>query len=89
MDLATTRAGASGVRRSTWSHPDVLADHPEYALFDAAHAHSRPLPRLPQLPEVVDALSALVDATVWRGEPVEPAVAAAARHLGDLLGAWR
>jgi multiple sugar transport system substrate-binding protein len=89
MDLETTRAGASGVRRSTWSLPEVLVHHPEYALFDAAHAHSRPLPRIPRLPEVVDALSELVDATVWRGEPVGPAVAAAARHLDDLPEAAR
>jgi multiple sugar transport system substrate-binding protein len=81
MDLATTLAGASGTRLSTWADARVLTDHPEYALFEAAHAHSRPLPRVPQLPEVVDAVSELVDAVVWRGEDPEPAIARAEREI--------
>ncbi|WP_460778616.1 ABC transporter substrate-binding protein [Microlunatus antarcticus] len=76
-DLETTRAGASGARRSTWADPDLLVDHPEHALFEQAHAHSRPLPRVPELPTLVQVLNELVDAVVWRGEPVEPALAAA------------
>ena len=85
MDLETTRAGASGTRRSTWADPDVLASSPEYALFETAHAHSRPLPRLPQLPDVVEVLSELVDAVVWRGEPTEPAIATAQQDLAAAL----
>lgn len=81
MDLETTRAGASGARRTTWADPDLLAEHPEHALFEEAHAHSRPLPRVPGLPAVVDVLSELVDAVVWRGEPVERAVRAADRGV--------
>ena len=83
MDLETTRAGASGARRSTWTDPGLLAEHPEHALFEEAHAHSRPLPRLPELPQVVDVLSELVDAVVWRGEPVDHAIAAAERSVAD------
>ena len=82
MDLETTRAGASGARRSTWADPGVLAEHPEYALFDAAHARSRPLPRLPELPGLVDVLSTLVDAVVWRGEPLEPALGMSVTAVG-------
>jgi multiple sugar transport system substrate-binding protein len=89
MDLETTRAGASGTRRSTWTDPDVLAAHAEYALFEAAHAHSRPLPRLPQLPEVVHVLSELVDAVVWRGEPTERAIGDAQRALDAWQGVAR
>jgi multiple sugar transport system substrate-binding protein len=79
MDLETTRAGASGARRDTWGDPTVLAAHPEYALFDAAHANSRPLPRIPRLPALVDVLNELVEAVVWRGSEMEPAVAEAQR----------
>jgi multiple sugar transport system substrate-binding protein len=85
MDLETTRAGASGARRSTWADAEVLAAHPEYALFDDAHAHSRPLPRIPELPALVDVLNELVDAVVWRGEPVDPALAAAQRDAERLV----
>lgn len=89
MDLETTRAGASGTRRSTWEDPGILRDQPEHALFEAAHAHSRPLPRLPQLPDLVDVLSELVDATVWRGEPVDAALAVADRAASGLLAVAR
>jgi multiple sugar transport system substrate-binding protein len=81
MDLATTLAGASGTRLGTWSDPRMLADHPEYALFEAAHVHSRPLPRVPELPAVVDIVSELVDAVVWRGEDREPAIARAQHDI--------
>jgi multiple sugar transport system substrate-binding protein len=89
MDLETTRAGASGARRTTWADAGVLAAQPEHALFEEAHAHSRPLPRIPQLPALVDVLSDLVDAVVWRGEPADPAIAAADRAAAGLLGARR
>ncbi len=84
MDLATTAAGASGARRSTWADPTVLAGRPEHALFEQAHAHARPLPRVPELPTLVDVLSELVDAAVWRGEPVDGALTRAQR-AADML----
>lgn len=89
MDLATTRAGASGTRRSTWRDPGVLADHPEYAVFEAAHAHSRPLPRVPELPRLVGILSELVDAVVWRGAPADAALLEAQRAADACAGVAR
>ena len=77
MDRETTRAGASGARRSTWADPELLVAHPEHALFEQAHDHSRPLPRVPGLPALVGVLNELVDAVVWHGEPLEPALASA------------
>lgn len=79
MDRATTEAGACGVRRSTWSDPGLRKACPEHALFDEAYRHSRPLPRIPRLPALVGVLDELVDAVVWRGEPADPALAAAQR----------
>ncbi|MGI3783373.1 MAG: hypothetical protein ACRYG2_21625, partial [Janthinobacterium lividum] len=84
MDLETTRAGASGARRSTWADADLLVAHPEHALFEQAHAHSRPLPRVPELPALVGVLNELVDAVVWRGEPADPALAAATAAVASL-----
>ena len=84
MDAGTTRAGASGARRSTWADPDLLVDHPEHALFEQAHAHSRPLPRVPELPALVAVLNALADAVVWRGQPLEPALAVATTAAATL-----
>jgi len=84
MDLETTRAGASGARRSTWADPDLLVAHPEHALFEQAHAHSRPLPPVPELPALVGVLNTLVDAVVWHGEPVDPALATATADVATL-----
>ena len=85
MDLETTRAGASGARRSTWADADLLVAHPEHALFEQAHAHSRPLPRVPELPALVGVLSTLVDGVVWHGEPMEPALATATTAAAALV----
>lgn len=85
MDLATTLRGACGARRGTWSHPDVVADHPEYALFDAAHAHSRPLPRVPELPAIVDVLNDLVEAVVWLGRDAATELSRAQHELERVL----
>lgn len=87
MDRATTLAGASGTRRSTWSDEQVLHLHPEYALFESAHATSRPLPRIPQLPAVVGVLNELVDAVVWRGGSARPALGEAQRAVDELMPA--
>ncbi|MEU5094983.1 extracellular solute-binding protein [Streptomyces sp. NPDC020996] len=87
MDRATSQAGASGVRRSTWTDPDILGRRPEYRLFAAAHAHSRPLPRIPRLMEVVEILNRLVDAVVWCGAEAGPALAEAHARIEDELRA--
>ncbi|WP_344741359.1 ABC transporter substrate-binding protein [Microlunatus spumicola] len=84
MDLETTRAGASGARRSTWADADLLVAHPEHALFEQAHASSRPLPPVPELPALVGVLNTLVDEVVWHGEPVDPALATATAAVADL-----
>jgi multiple sugar transport system substrate-binding protein len=83
-DRQTTLAGASGARLSTWRDRRILQAHPEYALFEAAHQNSRPLPRIPTLPALVDSLNELVDTVVWREEPAGPAVAAAQSTLEGL-----
>lgn len=85
MDIETSRAGAVGARRSTWQDPKARAEAPEYALFEAAHANSRPLPRVPALPRIVDELNLLVDAVVWRGEPMDPALAESDARIAALL----
>ena len=85
MDLRTTASGASGARRSTWADPEVLRERPEHASFEAAHAHSRPLPRVHRLPEVVQVLNELVDAVIWRGASADPALAAAHARIEAVL----
>jgi multiple sugar transport system substrate-binding protein len=52
MDRLTTLEGAIGVRRSTWSDPEVNAAVPYYHKLDWLHAHARELPALPHLAQV-------------------------------------
>ncbi len=62
-DRETTLAGASGARVSTWRDP--RAGGGVAALFERAHARSRPLPALPAAARLVTAVSGLVDDVVW------------------------
>lgn len=80
-DRLVSLAGASGARLSTWSDPEVLAGFAPTALFAEAHRTSRTLPVVPELPALVDAISAAVDAAVNRGEPAGPALARATAEL--------
>lgn len=67
MDRLTTVHGACGACLSSWRDPDILSRHPEQALFETAHARSRPLPPRPELPAVVAVLNAAVDDIVYGG----------------------
>ena len=52
MDRLATLEGAIGVRRSTWSNPEVNARVPYFHKLDALHAHARALPVHPRLSEI-------------------------------------
>lgn len=49
MDRLTTAEGAIGVRRSTWSDPDINAMIPYYHRLDWLHEHAREMPLTPHL----------------------------------------
>lgn len=60
MDRLTTMLGAIGVRRSTWSDPQVNARVPYYHKLDALHAVARELPAHPQLSAVAQVVDAMM-----------------------------
>lgn len=84
MDRLTTLHGASGARLSSWTDPEILARYPEQTLFADAHANSRPLPRVPQLPAVVALLNDAVDSIVHEGADAEATLARAASRVDAL-----
>jgi multiple sugar transport system substrate-binding protein len=49
MDRLTTIEGAIGVRRSTWTDPEINARIPYYSKLETLHAFARELPRRPGL----------------------------------------
>ncbi|WP_336969184.1 sugar ABC transporter substrate-binding protein [Sphingobium aromaticiconvertens] len=57
MDRITAMEGAIGVRRSTWSDPDINAMIPYYHRLDWLHDHARQMPLTPHLA----AISQIVD----------------------------
>lgn len=85
MDRLTTLGGASGARLSSWCDPEILERYPEQALFADAHANSRPLPRVPQLPAVVAMLNEAVDDIVHEGADAEATLAQAATRVDVLV----
>lgn len=86
-DIATTRAGSSGCRLETWRDPKVLARTPAFALFEAAHSASRPLPLVAELPLLVEILNDLVEAVVGRGEDAEGCLARAVAAAAAVMEA--
>ncbi|WKK72235.1 extracellular solute-binding protein [Rathayibacter oskolensis] len=86
-DVRTTLAGSSGTRLDTWRDPRVLAVSGTSALFEEAHRASRPLPMVPELPELVQVLNRLVDDVVWRGVDASPRLALAVEEAARLLSA--
>ena len=60
MDKLTTLAGAIGVRRSTWSDPDVNRIVPYYHKLDALHSQARELPPHPRLADISHVIDELL-----------------------------
>lgn len=86
-DLATTRAGSSGTRLETWRDPGVVSRTPAFSLFEEAHAVSKPLPQVPELPLLVELLNDLVDRVVNRGAAASAELERAVARAESLFSA--
>ena len=60
MDKVTTQAGAIGVRRSTWSDPEINRSIPYYHELDRLHAVAREMPVHPRLAALSHAIDAML-----------------------------
>jgi len=85
-DRATTDAGSTGVRRSTWCHPSLLRRNPALRIFEQAYRRSRPLPVHPRLPELTAVLGRLVQSVVHEGADTGTSVERAARAVDRIVG---
>ncbi|MDX6330674.1 MAG: multiple sugar transport system substrate-binding protein [Streptomycetaceae bacterium] len=77
MDRITAEEGGTATRRDSWSDPAVSRLAPYYAQFEAAHEHTRALPRDPRWPRISvilnDMVASLVTGTAQPGEAVSRA----------------
>ena len=60
MDKLVTTEGGIGVRRSTWSDPEVNRSVPFYHELDGLHAVARTLPRVARLADVAHAIDEML-----------------------------
>ncbi len=84
MDLLTTQKGAIGVRRSTWSDPEVNRRIPYYHRLEWLHEHARCLPRTPALAALSHVVDELVGRAVSTGEEGALLLAQAQRRALEL-----
>jgi len=71
MDKLTTLEGAIGVRRSTWTDPEVNRRIPFFRQLEVLHTHARELPPHPRLAEISHAVDDLLARAVGTDLPSE------------------
>lgn len=71
MDKLTTLAGAIGVRRSTWSDPEVNRLIPFFHKLAELHEHARELPAHPRLAGIAHVIDTLLGQATGTSLPVD------------------
>ena len=71
MDKLTTIEGAIGVRRSTWTDPEVNRLIPFFHKLEELHAHARELPAHPRLADISHVIDDLLTQTTGTTQPVD------------------
>ncbi|RIA43785.1 multiple sugar transport system substrate-binding protein [Hephaestia caeni] len=77
MDKLTTTEGAIGVRKSTWTDPEINADVPYYHRLDWLHEHAREMPLTPKLAEISHIVDDMLTAAVTGDAPTADLLAEA------------
>lgn len=85
MDRLTTAEGAVGVRRSTWSDPEVNREVPYYHKLEGLHARARSLPPHPRLSEIAHTIDAMMQAAVTGARPSGELLAEAQARLMEIV----
>lgn len=84
MDKLTTTEGAIGVRRSTWTDPEINARIPYYHQLGWLHDHARQMPLSPRLAAISHVVDTLMTAATTTDRPTTELLAdaqAAAERL--------
>ena len=86
MDKVTTQAGAIGVRRSTWSDPEINRTIPYYHELDRLHAVAREMPVHSRLAALSHAIDAMLATALDAGRPSADLLAVAQAEAERILG---
>jgi len=86
MDRLTTLEGAIGVRRSTWTDPEVNGAIPYYHKLDGLHAQARELPLHPRLAQVAHAVDDMLSRATRSDEPSLSLLRQAQQAIEEILG---
>lgn len=81
MDRLTTTEGAIGVRRSTWSDPEINARLPYYHRLERLHEHAREMPVTPDLARISHIVDDLMTEAVTTARPTAALLAEAQARL--------
>jgi multiple sugar transport system substrate-binding protein len=81
MDRLTTAEGAIGVRRSTWTDPEINANLPYYHRLEWLHEHAREMPVTPDLARISHIVDDLMTEAVMTGRPTAELLAEAQARL--------
>jgi multiple sugar transport system substrate-binding protein len=77
MDRLTTTEGAIGVRRSTWTDPEINARLPYYHRLEWLHEHAREMPVTPDLARISHIVDDLMTVAVISDRPTATLLAQA------------
>lgn len=85
MDKLTTLEGAIGVRRSTWTDPEINRRIPYFHQLELLHAHARELPLHPRLADISRAVGDLLTKAVDTDLPSEALLRAAQQRIEAII----
>jgi multiple sugar transport system substrate-binding protein len=85
MDKLTTLEGAIGVRRSTWTDPEVNRLIPFFHKLEVLHEHARQLPAHPRLAEISHVIDDLLAQATGSSLPVDGLLREAQGRIERLL----
>ncbi|HEX2524991.1 MAG TPA: extracellular solute-binding protein [Geminicoccus sp.] len=85
MDRLTTTEGAIGVRRSTWSDPEVNRTIPYYHKLDALHAQARSLPVSRHLAAIAHVVDDMLAQATTTAEPSAALLERAQRQILEIV----
>lgn len=85
MDKLVTQEGAIGVRRSTWNDAEVNRAVPFYHQLDGLHAVARTLPLHPRMPEVAQAIDAMMTDAVTTNQATDDLLARAQARIAAIV----
>lgn len=88
MDKATSLAGGTGVRLSTWNDPQIQAQFQYYEVTEAVHQGADTLPAIPEYPAMNEIFNRMAWEAVQGQKSVEQALSDAADACEVLLSGY-